>query len=225
MTFSIVARCASTGMFGVAVASSSPAVAARCAYAQAGVGAVASQNVTDPTLGTRGLELMSRGASAAEAVAILRRTGVDTDYRQVLAVDANGEADVFSGPHALGTWADAQGENVACGGNLLANPDVPQAMVEAFVTSTGPLGDRLVHVMQAALAAGGEAGPVHSAGLKMVREVAWPVADLRVDWSEGCPITELDALWSRYAPQMDDYVTRALNPAGAPSYGVPGDEG
>ncbi len=81
MTFSIVARCARTGMFGVAVSSSSPAVAARCAYAQAGVGAVASQNVTDPTLGTRGLELMARGASAAETIAILRRTGSYIDYR------------------------------------------------------------------------------------------------------------------------------------------------
>jgi uncharacterized Ntn-hydrolase superfamily protein len=79
MTFSLVARCRDTGMFGVAVASSSPAVAARCAYARAGVGAVASQNVTDPTLGPRGLDLMARGASAAEAVAILRRTAAHAD--------------------------------------------------------------------------------------------------------------------------------------------------
>ncbi len=75
MTFSVVARCSRTGMFGVAVSSSSPAVAARCAYAQAGVGAIASQNVTDPMLGVRGLELLARGASAAETVAILKRTG------------------------------------------------------------------------------------------------------------------------------------------------------
>ena len=74
MTFSIVARCAETGMFGVAIASSSPAVAARCAYAAAGVGAVASQNVTDPRLGPRGWAMMAVGASAAEAIAILART-------------------------------------------------------------------------------------------------------------------------------------------------------
>ena len=90
MTFSLVARCRDTGMFGVAVASSSPAVAARCAYARAGVGAVASQNVTDPTLGPRALDLMAAGATAAEAVAIIRRTAAHTDYRQVLAVDAAG---------------------------------------------------------------------------------------------------------------------------------------
>ena len=57
MTFSLVARCEETGMFGIAISSSSPAVAARCSYARAGVGAVASQNITDPTLGKRGLDL------------------------------------------------------------------------------------------------------------------------------------------------------------------------
>ncbi len=223
MTFSIVARCAETGMFGVAVSSSSPAVAARCAYAQAGVGAVASQNVTDPTLGTRGLELMARGASAAEAVDILRKTGSFIDYRQVLAVDAAGNTAIHSGGNALGVWSEAKAENVASGGNLLANPGVPQAIVDAFLASSGVLGDRLIIAMEAALAAGGEAGPVHSAGMKLVRDVAWPVADLRVDWTEGDPIGELAALWKRYEPQLDDYVSRALDPAAAPSYGVPGD--
>jgi uncharacterized Ntn-hydrolase superfamily protein len=78
--------------------------------------------------------------------------------------------------------------------------------------------------MRAGLDAGGEAGPIHSAGMKLVREVAWPVADLRVDWTEGDPIAELGQLWQLYAPQLDAYVTRALDPREAPSYGVPGDE-
>jgi uncharacterized Ntn-hydrolase superfamily protein len=224
MTFSIVARCAKTGMFGVAVSSSSPAGAARCAYAQAGVGAIASQNVTDPTLGTRGLELMARGASAAEAVAILKRTGAYPEYRQVLAVDAKGITAIHSGPKALGTWAEARAENVACGGNLLANDGVPQAMVDAFLASDGHLGDRIIATMRAALTAGGEAGPVRSAGMKLVRDVAWPVADLRCDWTEECPIEHLASVWEIYKPQLDAYVTRALNPTDAPSYGVPGDE-
>ena len=68
MTFSLVARCEKTGMFGIAISSSSPAVAARCSYARAGVGAVASQNVTDPTLGPLGLDLMQQGLSAAQAI-------------------------------------------------------------------------------------------------------------------------------------------------------------
>jgi uncharacterized Ntn-hydrolase superfamily protein len=224
VTFSIVARCAETGMFGVAVSSSSPAVAARCAYAQAGVGAVASQNVTDPTLGVRGLKLMELGASAPEAVAILKATGAHIDHRQVTAVDAAGRTAIHSGPKALGVWSEAKAEDVACGGNLLASADVPQAMVDAFLSSRGHLGDRLITVMRAALAAGGEAGPVHSAGMKLVRDVPWPVADLRVDWSEDCPIEALAAVWDIYKPQLDAYVMRALNPSDAPTYGVPGDE-
>ncbi|WP_421879696.1 DUF1028 domain-containing protein [Pacificispira sp.] len=224
MTFSIVARCAETGMFGVAVSSSSPAVAARCAYAQAGTGAIASQNVTDPRLGTQGLDLLARGATADEAVAILRRIGPHIDFRQILAVDAAGGSAIHSGGKVLGVWGEAKATNVACGGNLLANPDVPVAMAEAFTGSSGPLGDRMLGAMRAALDAGGEAGPVHSAGMKLVDNVPWPVADLRVDWTEGDPIAELDALWRRYEPQMKDYVRRALDPSAAPSYGVPGDE-
>ena len=77
--------------------------------------------------------------------------------------------------------------------------------------------------MQAGLAAGGEAGPVHSAGLYLVRDVSWPVADLRVDWAEADPIRALVNLWGLYKPQLEDYVTRAIDPTAAPSYGVPGD--
>ncbi|MFK7941861.1 MAG: DUF1028 domain-containing protein [Paracoccaceae bacterium] len=224
MTFSIVARCGDTGMFGVAVSSSSPAVAARCAYARAGAGAVASQNVTDPSLGPRALDLLASGATAPEAVAILARTASYPEYRQLLAVDAGGRSGIHSGPNSLGIWTDARGPDVACGGNLLANDSVPQAMVDAFTGSNGHLGDRLVTVMRAALAAGGEAGPVRSAGMMLVREVSWPVADLRCDWTAACPIEEVAQAWEVYKPQLDAYVTRALNPADAPSYGVPGDE-
>lgn len=224
MTFSLVARCRDTGMFGVAVASSSPAVAARCAHARAGVGAVASQNVTDPTLGPLALDLMERGATAAEAVAIIGRTAPHAAWRQVLAVDAAGGSAIHSGPHALGTFAEAHGPDVASGGNLLADRGVPAAIVAGFEAATGPLGDRLIAAMRAGRDAGGEAGPIHSIGMKLVRDVAWPVADLRVDWTEADPIEELAALWALYAPQLEAYVTRALDPREAPSYGVPGDE-
>ena len=224
MTFSIVARCAETGMLGIAVSSSSPAVAARCAFARAGVGAVASQNVTDPRLGERMLDLLSQGASAPEALESLRSTAAHIDFRQILAVDRSGETAIHSGARTLGTWGEASAENVACGGNLLAHEGVPSAMVEAFAGSQGPLGDRLIGAMQAGLRAGGEEGPLHSAGMKLVREVPWPLADLRVDWTEGDPIAELARAWGIYAPQMEDYVRRALDPEAAPSYGVPGDE-
>jgi len=224
MTFSLVARCADTGMFGVAISSSSPAVAARCAYARAGVGAVASQNVTDPSLGPMALELMEQGMSAPDAVADLVRRGRFMDYRQVLAIDGQGRTGIHSGAQALGIWTQAQGPDVAAGGNMLANDGVPQAIVDGFRTSTGHLGDRLITAMRAGLAAGGEAGPVHSAGVLLVDKVSWPVADLRVDWTENCPIEALAGLWALYKPQLDAYLQRALDPRAAPSYGVPGDE-
>jgi uncharacterized Ntn-hydrolase superfamily protein len=224
MTFSLVARCAETGMFGVAIASSSPAVAARCSYARAGVGAVASQNVTDPTLGPLALDLMEQGASAEAAIAEVKRQGSFMEYRQVLAVDRNGSTAIHSGPKSLGIWAQAHGENVASGGNLLANDEVPQAIVDGFLGSTGHLGDRLIAAMRAGLAAGGEAGPVYSAGLKLVDKVSWPVADLRCDWTEDCPIETVATVWGIYKPQLEAYIQRALDPREAPSYGVPGDQ-
>jgi uncharacterized Ntn-hydrolase superfamily protein len=224
MTFSLVVRCSRTGMFGVAISSSSPAVAARCSYVRAGVGAVASQNVTDPTLGPLALDLMAGGSNAREAIAEVKRRGKFIDYRQVLAVDRNGMTAIHSGPHSLGIWTDAQAENVASGGNLLANDGVPQAIVDAFLASSGHLGDRLIAALRAGLAAGGEAGPVHSAGLKIVDKVSWPVADLRCDWTEDCPIETVAAAWEVYKPQLDAYIQRALDPRAAPSYGVPGDE-
>lgn len=223
MTFSVVARCPDTGMFGMAVSSSSPAVAARCAYTRAGVGAVASQNITDPSLGPEVLDLMSLGASASQAIEVIAHTAKHADFRQVLAVDINGVSAVHSGTQSLGLFGEAIATDVACGGNLLAAQAVPQAMVDAFLASDGHLGDRLIAVMRAAIAAGGEAGPVHSAGMQLAREVAWPVADLRVDWTDTCPIEALAAIWAVYKPQLDDYVTRALDPSAAPSYGVPGD--
>jgi len=223
MTFSIVASCPESGMFGVAVSSSSPAVAARCAYARARVGAVASQNVTDPTLGPKSLDLMEAGSPADAAIGRLVEETAKIEHRQLLAVDSEGGTAVYTGTNVLGTWGEASAPHVACAGNLLADKGVPDAMASAFLESSGPLGDRLLIALKAALKAGGEEGPVHSAGMMLVREVPWPVADLRVDWSENCPISELGKLWEIYAPQLDDYVVRALEPGAAPSYGVPGD--
>mgnify|MGYP001417570158 FL=1 len=224
MTFSLVARCEETGMFGLAISSSSPAVAARCAYTRAGVGAVASQNITDPTLGPFALDLMQGGMSAAEAVAGVRDQGRFIEYRQVLAIDKNGNTAIHSGPNSLGIWTDAAGPNVISAGNLLANDGVPAAIVEGFVSVKGHIGDRLIAAMRAGLAAGGEAGSVHSAGMQICRDVPWPVADLRCDWTEDCPIEAVAQAWTVYKPQLDAYVQRALDPREAPSYGVPGDE-
>jgi len=211
-------------MFGVAISSSSPAVAARCSYTRAGVGAVASQNITDPSLGPLTLELMQHGLTADEAIAEITRSGKFMEYRQVLAVDGTGRTAIHSGPNSLGIWTQAQGVNVASGGNLLANDGVPQAIVDGFQSAVGHIGDRLIAAMRAGLAQGGEAGPIHSAGMQICDKVAWPVADLRCDWTEDCPIENITTAWEVYKPQLEAYVQRAIDPRAAPSYGVPGDE-
>lgn len=222
MTFSITARCAETGQFGVAIASSSPAVAARCAHARARVGAVASQNVTDPRLGPRGLDLLGGGLGAEAVVAELQSAaGEHAAWRQVAVVGAASVA-AFSGARALGRNGHVLAADAVAAGNMLANDTVLPAMLAAFA-GAGELGERLLRALEAGLAAGGEAGPVHSAGLLVVDAQPWPLVDLRVDWADAAPIAQLRALWTLWQPQMHDYVTRALNPAGAPSYGVPGD--
>jgi len=107
---------------------------------------------------------------------------------------------------------------------MLANPGVIEALVYTFETSGGQLADRLIAAMQAAVAAGGEAGPVHSAAMVVVGELVWPIIDLRVDWADEDPVGKLAQLWTDYSPQVQDYIVRALDPTKAPSYGVPGDE-
>jgi uncharacterized Ntn-hydrolase superfamily protein len=145
------------------------------------------------------------------------------EFRQLIAVDARGRTGANSGRRTLGTHASAQAPDVVAAGNLLRNRDIPSVMLTAFQRASGHLGDRLLTAMAAALAAGGEEGPVHSAGMLLVRDVPWPVADLRVDWSDGDPIADLHRVWTIYQPQLEDYVTRALNPTAAPSFNVPGD--
>ena len=224
MTFSIVAKCVETNQFGIAISSSSPAVAARCAFAKAGVGVVASQNITDPRLGPKTLLALTEGHSAPEAIGKVIKATEHADFRQLLAVDTFGTAAIHSGSKSLGVHAEFKSLDVAAAGNLLANSNIPMEMVTAFNESTGHLGDRLINAMRAALTFGGETGPVHSAGLLLVDKQEWPMADLRCDWTESCPIEAVAAAWRIYKPQMGDYVTRALNPTLAPSYGVPGDD-
>lgn len=210
-------------MFGVAITSSSPAVAARCAYARAGIGAACTQNITDPRLGPRLLNLMASGATAPEAMDSVVDETDEIDYRQLTAVDRNGGTAAHSGARALGTHQSASGADAVAAGNLLASSEVPEVMVGAFQERPDQhLGDRLVRALAAGLAAGGEEGPVRSAGLVVVDRVPWAIADLRVDWSSE-PVHELTMLWRLWRPQMDAYVTRALHPSEAPSYGVPGD--
>jgi uncharacterized Ntn-hydrolase superfamily protein len=211
-------------MFGVAIASSSPAVAARCAHARRGAGAVATQNITDPSLGPQILDGLDRGASARVALEDALHSTPFGAYRQLIVVGREGPPVVHSGTKALGVVGSAVGVNAAAAGNLLARADVPAVMVAAFEAQfEAQFAARLLQALRAGVEAGGEAGPIHSAGLLVVRDVSWPIVDLRVDWADDDPVATLAALWERYEPQVEDYVRRALDPAAAPSFGVPGD--
>jgi len=224
MTFSLVARCEATGMLGTAVTSSSPAVAARCSYTRSGVGAVSSQNVTDPSLGIQSLNLLEEGLSSSEVIDKIKSSTDNLEFRQVLIIDAKGQTAIHSGENSLGIWSEAKGKNVLSAGNLLANDNVTNAIIKEFENTVGHLGDRLLAALKGGREAGGEAGPIHSAGMQISEKAPWPIVDLRCDWSEDCPITKLSEAWKIYKPQVKDYLQRALDPTQAPSYGVPGDQ-
>ena len=223
MTFSILARCEVTGQFGLAISSSSPAVAARCSHVKAGVGAVASQNITDPNLGPFLLAELEKGASAPSALVRAAQSHPNFEYRQLVVVDRDGIVAIHTGTKALGICGEARSLNCAAAGNILASDDVPENMVEAFLGAKGSLASRLLTALAAGLEAGGELGPVRSAGIKITDKLAWPLIDLRSDWSER-PIDDIQKALKVYEPQADAYVQRALHPDRAPSFGVPGSE-
>jgi uncharacterized Ntn-hydrolase superfamily protein len=222
MTMSIAARDPLTGMLGVAVASSSIAVASRCANVRAGVGAALSQNVTDPSLGRLALDLMESGKSAPDVIEFFLRERLFMAWRQLVLVPSAGAPAVFSGDRTLGLFGQSISRDCAAAGNLLANKSVPAEMTRAFEESHGHLAVRLLKALSAGLQAGGEAGPLHAAGIQVAQQLSWPVVDLRVDWSDH-PIQQLCSLWELYQPQLDAYVQRAQSPGAAPAYGVAGD--
>ena len=225
MTFSLVAKDPRTGAFGMVVTSSSPAVAARCVHLRAGIGGVASQNVTDPGLGAKILAELASGVDAVEALARVTGSADHIDFRQLSVVDARGNTATFSGAGTLGTHRTVEQDGAVAAGNLLSDERVPQAIMDGYQNSTAESFERrLLDGLAAGQAAGGEEGPVHSAGLVVVDRHDWAPTDLRVDWDDEDPIAELARLWERWAPEKEAYRTRAIDPDLAPSYGVPGDQ-
>jgi uncharacterized Ntn-hydrolase superfamily protein len=224
MTFSIVGRCARSGMLGVAVTTSSIAVGARCPHVRAATGAVATQNITDPALGRLVLDHIAAGADAATAITRALAERPHPAFRQLAVVDRQGRTAHFTGERILGRHAVASAPDCVAAGNLLANPAVPAAMADAFAAAAADhLAERLLKALEAGLAAGGEEGPVHSAALIVADAQPFALVDLRVDWDDVAPIAGLRRLWADYQPQMEAYLMRAIDPTRAPSYGVAGD--
>lgn len=216
-TYSLVGRCERTGMLGIAITTSSIAVAARCVWLEANCGAVTTQNVTDPRLGALGLALLRQGYAARAVVDEMVRSGGFPEYRQLACVDRDGASATWTGAKAFPAAAELSERNLAVTGNLLASARVVDAMAAAFrAAPERHLADRLMGGLAAGKAAGGEVGGnEHSAGLKVVARDSFALVDLRVDWVEADPIGRLAELWERYRPEMDLYRLRAVDPPAA----------
>jgi len=224
MTFSISGFCQKTDMVGVAITTSSICVASRCPWVRARVGAAVTQNVTDPSLGNLMLDYLEQGLNAQQSIDKVVKDRQFINYRQLALMDSKGNSAGYTGSETLGANAISQGSGCIAVGNLLNSVEVIQAMVDSFSNNVNlHLAERLLVALQAGLDAGGEEGPVHSAGLKVSHQHPWPLVDLRVDWADDDPVSELVKLWRAYEPQMKDYNSRAIDPSQAPSYGVPGD--
>jgi uncharacterized Ntn-hydrolase superfamily protein len=212
MTFSLVGRCARTGMLGAVVATSSIAVGSRCTHARAGAGAVLTQHVTDPRLGPMALDLLARGDTAEAAKSAIVAAAAHRDWRQLAIIDRHGGTAAFSGTNVRGEKDEAHGQDCVAIANIVRSAAVPHAMAKAFEAAhAAPLGRRLVGALRAGEAAGGEFQPVVSAALLVVHRESFPYIDLRVD-EHASPIEELARLLSAYEPEADTYVARAVDP-------------
>jgi uncharacterized Ntn-hydrolase superfamily protein len=168
-TFSIVAYDPTDQAFGVGVASKFLAVGAAVPWARAGVGAVATQAMSKITFGPDGLERMARGISAADTLAALLAADPGREHRQAGMVDAQGQAAAHTGRECMDYAGHRIGDGFTCQGNILAGPGVLDAMVEAYQSSRGELGRRLLAALQAADAQGGDRRGKQAAAILVVK--------------------------------------------------------
>lgn len=200
MTYSIVARDPGTGELGVAVQSAYFTVGPVVPWAEAGVGAVATQSLVNVAFGPAGLELLRAGFGAARVVEALIAADSDPDGRQLAAVDATGSAAAHTGPRCIAAAGHHVGEGYSCQANLMERDTVWQAMAEAYEGSGGqPLPERLITALRAAEAEGGDIRGRQSAAIVVVAGTPtgrpWDdrTIDLRVD-DHPEPVEELARL-------------------------------
>lgn len=200
-TYSIVARDARTGEIGVAVQSHWFAVGSNVTWAEAGVGAIATQSFIDPGYGVRGLAMLREGRAAPEVLRALLEADPQRDTRQVAIVDAQGRVAAHTGATCIRAAGHRVGSQYSVQANLMANDRVWPAMAEAFERSAGDLAERLLAALDAGEAAGGDIRGRQSAALLIVRPQGtgrpWAgadrVFDLRVD-DHPTPLAELRRL-------------------------------
>ena len=200
-TYSIVARDPATGAIGVAVQSHWFSVGSIVAWAEAGVGAVATQSFVDPGYGPRGLALMRRGVAAPAALDRLVKGDAHRDGRQVAMIDARGRVGAYTGKSAIAAAGQHIGRGFSVQANLMANDKIWPAMAAAYEATRGDLAEKLLAALDAAQAAGGDVRGRQSAALVVVKAKGsgrpWAGADrlfdLRVD-DHAEPLVELRRL-------------------------------
>jgi uncharacterized Ntn-hydrolase superfamily protein len=211
-TFSMVARCPRTRMFGIAIATSSIAVAARCIYAKAGVGAIATQASTDPRLGITGIKLLERGFSAPKVLAELMASDPYIEKRQLGIVDKDGRSVGHTGAENREWCGHVHGQNFVAAANMVVGEGIVKAMAERYASLPDlPLEERLLRAIEAGHDAGGEALGEHSTGLLVVDRDIFPRVDLRVD-EHATAVAELRRIFEVYRPLIDYFQERAANP-------------
>jgi uncharacterized Ntn-hydrolase superfamily protein len=200
-TYSIVARDAGTGQFGVAVQTHWFAVGRRVPWASAGVGAVATQSSTNPSFGPRGLALLREGKSASEALEMLIASDEGRALRQVAIVDSQGRVAAWTGDLCIPAAGHQTGDGYSVQANLMLSDEVWPAMAAAFESATGSLAARMMTTLEAAQATGGDIRGRQSAAMIVVRpdeqEGVWAerIVDLRVD-DHPAPLSEMRRLLS-----------------------------
>jgi len=182
-TYSIVAYDPETGECGVGVQSHWFSVGSIVPWAEAGIGAVATQSFVEPSYGLLGLTLMRTGKSAPEALAALLADDSNRKTRQVAMIDAQGRVAVHTGSRCIAAAGHAIGKNFSVQANMMSNERVWPAMKEAFENTESDLADRLLTALEAAEAIGGDARGKQSAALLVVHgsSTGKPWADRRVD--------------------------------------------
>ena len=199
-TFSIVARDVNTGEMAVGVQSHWFNVGSIVAWGKSGVGVVATQSFVNPAYGPNGLELMQSGTTAKDALKTLVKEDDGRDFRQVAMLDVNGSVDAFTGANCVTSAHQIIGDNFSVQANMMLNDAVVPAMERAFKTHSNlPLAERIVKVLQAAQAAGGDIRGRQSAALIVVGPElvanTWQdkLVNLNVEDSEE-PLVELERL-------------------------------
>lgn len=215
-TYSMVARCPRTGMLGIAITTSDLAVRSRCPHVRPLIGAVVTQALTDPRLGTLGLRLMELGYSAAKALAEIEASDPHIEHRQLALVDRDGNVAARTGNKNQPWAGHIIGRGYAALGNILLGEHVLTAMSEAFERSEPELlEERLVRALEAGRDAGGERNshlsPTHSAGLLVYGHQSFSRVDLGVD-DHPEPVGELRRVFELYKPRIDYYLLRATDP-------------